>query len=312
LRVSIAVLLLVLAAPAWAGPKVLARVNGVELTQVDFDQVRNEVVPVAAFHSLSPERMAYYRPKIIQRMIEWELLYQEAKRRGLEVPKKWLKKQRQKTIERLGGVGIFKRALKQWGLTERAYRRYLEKKYLVKELLRLEVKEKATVSDQEALQHYEANRGSYFRPEARRLRHILISVSPNATAEERAQRRALAEEVLKKAREGADFAELAWNYSDDPYRVKGGDLGLVHKGRLEPELEEAAFRLEVGQISGVIQSIYGYHIVKVEGRTPPEQLPFEAVKEAIKRRLRQKKEKALREALLSRLKEGAQIEVYEE
>ena len=142
------------------------------------------------------------------------------------------------------------------------------------------------------------------------MKHILIKVSPNATAGERKLKKARAQKVIDEIKSGKDMSMLAWDYSEGPYRVKGGDLGLVHKGRLEPELEKEAFRLMPGQLSNIIETRYGYHIVRVEEIKTPEQLDLEDVSKRIKEELTEKKETQLREALVEKLKAQANIEVY--
>lgn len=296
---------------ALAGQKAVVKVNETVLTEADLQEVMNRIIPAASFHgTMSPERKAAYRPRAIEELIEEELLYQGAKERGMTVKKSRIKETVKATIKRLGGKKNFKTALKRANLTKKQYERKLEKKFLINRIIRLEVEQKASVSDEQVREHYERNRKGYMRPEARRLRHILISVEPAATGEQRRQRRQRAEEVLRKAGEGQDFSQLAWDYSDDPYRVKGGDLGLIHRGRLDPDLEEAVFSLEAGQVSGIIETIYGYHIVRVEEVRKPEQLSFKDVSQKIRRQMRQKKLKELKSALITGFRENARIEVY--
>jgi peptidyl-prolyl cis-trans isomerase C len=291
--------------------KAVAKVNGTVLTEADLAEVMNRLVPATSFHwTLTPERRAKYRPKALKLLIEEELLYQAAKERGMKVKRSKINDARKKTIERLGGKRRFKAALKRANLTDREYRKKLERQFLIEKIIKVEVEDKATVSEEEVRAYYEQNKSSYVRPEARRIRHILISVPPNATVEERQRKRQRAEEVLRKLKAGEDFAKLAWDYSDDPYRVKGGDLGLVHKGRLVPELEKTIFALRVGELSGIIETIYGYHIVKVEEVRKPEQLNFEDVSQRIRRQLKEDKRKRLKEALISELKANAKIEIY--
>jgi len=180
----------------------------------------------------------------------------------------------------------------------------------VKRLIVVEVKEKAQVSDEEVKAYYEANKKKFMRPEARRLKHILISVKPEATAEEWKTKKARAQEVIDKINAGQDISAVAADYSDGPYRDKGGDLGLVHRGRLYPTLEKEVFQLEPGRLSGIIETIYGYHVVRVEAVKPPEQLSLEDVYEKVQKELTEKNEKQIHEALTARLKAAARIEVY--
>ena len=148
------------------------------------------------------------------------------------------------------------------------------------------------------------------RPEARKIRQIQVSFAPNATPEEREEKRLRAQEVIDKIEAGGDMAALAWDYSDDKYRVKGGDLGLIHRGRLDADLEEEVFKLGDDQLSGIIETIHGYHVVRVEEIRPPEQLRLEDVSAKVKKEFAQKKEEQLRVELIENLKSRALIEIY--
>jgi peptidyl-prolyl cis-trans isomerase C len=296
---------------AVASGKPVAEVNGKVLTEADVEEALNEIMPAARFHrGFSSEKRLSYRPKAIENMIENELLCQEAVKQELKIEKELIETDRNKIIERLGSKKKYKEALKKAGITYEQHTAKLQKKYLVERILILEVEKRSEVSDQEVESYYEKNRKRYMRPEARRIKHILIKVKPAATAEERKLKRERAEEVINKIKAGGDMSVIAWDYSEGPYRVKGGDLGLVHKGRLEPEIEKEAFQLEPGQLSGIIETRYGYHIVKVEEIRAPEQLALEDVAEKIKNMLSEKKEKQLRKALIERLRAQARIEIY--
>jgi len=297
--------------PAGAFPKPVAKVNGAVLIEADLEQALNEIMPAGVFHGgFSSEKRAKYRPEAFEKMIDKELYYQEAVKIGLKIDEEIIKAEREKTIKRLGGEKKFKVALKNADLTDEQYLEKLQKKHLVKRLIVLEVKDKARTSDEEVKAYYEANKKKFMRPEARRLVHILISVKPEASAEERKLKKARAQEVIDKIKAGQDISAVAWEYSDGPYRVKGGDMGLVHRGRLSPTFEKEVFQLEPGRLSGIIETIYGYHVVRVEEVKPQEQMRLEDVYQSIEKELTEKKEKELQEALTARLREHAQIEKY--
>lgn len=291
--------------------KAVAKVNGAVLTERDLGEAFNKIIPAAIFHGgISPERRQAYRDKAVEQMINDELLYQEAVRMGLKVSRRRIKEARQDAVERLGGKKRFKQALETHGITQDEYEQMLRKKFLIEEILEAEVSQKAEVTDEEAREYYGRNKSGFMRPEAWRLRHILISVDPSAPPEEWEARRKRAEEALEKIKGGEDMAQVAWDYSDDRYRVKGGDLGLIHSGRLVADLEAAVRELEVGELSGVVQTIYGYHIVRVEEKKEPEQLSYEEVEDKIKRQLSAKRSEQNRKNLIERLRAEAEIEVY--
>jgi peptidyl-prolyl cis-trans isomerase SurA len=135
----------------------------------------------------------------------------------------------------------------------------LKEKFIQQEL------EKVHVSSGEVMEFYQANRDSLpDKPAGVKLAHILISTAPSkATLDSLYNYAAL---IRKKALEGEDFATLAKTYSQDPSASDGGDLGWFSKGTMVPEFEDAAFALQPGQISDIVQTQFGYHIIKCTGR----------------------------------------------
>lgn len=290
--------------------RVVARVNGVELTEGMLDEMVNRLISMTFYHgTLTPERKDMMRQKAMDELIKRELYLQEAvktiKIKGSEV-KDALKDIR----SRFKSKRAFEMALKREGYTSEGFKKRIERDLLINKFFEREVIEKSKVSDKELMDYYEKNKGDFLRPEAWRLRHILIKVEPQASHEERERLRGEAEEVLQKAKMGEDFSGLAYRYSMDDWRVKGGDLGIVHKGRLDPLLEDAISRLKVGEISDIIKTEMGYHIIRLDEKVTETQLGFEEVKERLRRKIEGEKREELEEALLKRLKGDAKIEIY--
>ncbi len=291
--------------------KPVAKVNNTVLTGYDLEEAFNEIMPAGSFHGgFSAKKRMARKPEAIEKMIEVELLYQEALKIGLIADNELIKKALEKTITRLGNKKQFKLALKKAGLSEKQYREKHAKKDLVEKIIKTEVEDKANVTDETVATYYNKNKQRLVRPKAQKVRHILVSVKPSANTEERKLRKERALEVLDKIEAGEDMAKLAWEYSDDTYRVKGGDLGYVHQGRLEPELESELNKLKVGQLSGIVKTRSGYHILKLEGTTEPKQLSLEEASPNIKKMLMENMRTKLREALMKRLKNEAKIEIY--
>lgn len=138
-----------------------------------------------------------------------------------------------------------------------------------------------TPSDEAVLTYYDAHLDEYRRPEEVRARHILFRMEADADEAAKAAVRARAEEVLTKAKGGADFAELATRYSQDATAENGGDLGRFGRGVMVPPFETAAFALEPGQISEIVETPFGLHIIKVEEKSPERVESLESVRAAI-------------------------------
>ncbi|MCP4669038.1 MAG: hypothetical protein GY849_22095, partial [Deltaproteobacteria bacterium] len=122
---------------------------------------------------------------------------------------------------------------------------------------------KVKVTDQEIEDYYEVNRDGFLEPKQVRARHILFKVGQDATDEKEKRAREMAKLVLEKAREGKDFAALAKEYSEGPSSVKGGDLGYFSQGKMDKSFEDVAFALKKGEISDLVRTRFGYHIIKV-------------------------------------------------
>lgn len=292
------------------GAEAVARVNGVVLTESDIEEAMSEIIPTEVFHKMmTPEKKAAFIPQALDLIIERELLYQEAKRRGMKADRQKIKEAKDAVAKKLGGKKNLREALKKVGLTEKDYEARLGRRFLSAELRSLEIEGKTAVTREEIEAYYERNKTGFVRPEARRLRHILLRVEPGATEEEKARKKGEAEKIAERAHSGEDFAQLAWEYSEDPYRMKSGDLGLLHKGRLDQALDDAAFSLPVGGISNVIETIYGYHILKVEEAKESEQLSLDDVYSKIESDLAKKKLDERVEEFIGGLKRAANIEI---
>jgi len=144
-------------------------------------------------------------------------------------------------------------------------------------LAREGVEAEIEVPEADVRRRYERDRDSaYTRTEQRRASHILFKIDAAAPADEVENVRAEAEKVLSQARSGADFAELARNHSEDPgSAVQGGDLGFFGRGSMVREFELEAFRQSVGDVSDLVRSSFGFHIIKVTGTQPAGLVPFE-------------------------------------
>ena len=183
---------------------------------------------------------------------------------------------------------------------------FLSKEYLAKVVLK-----NATIAEADVKEFYTRNKEQLGVPEQVRARHILFNVDPAASEDEKNQANARAEAVLKRAEAGEDFAKLAQAYSDDQStKAKGGDLGYFPPGRMVPEFGNVAFYTDPGQISDIVETKYGYHIIKVEDRKEARERSFEEMKDYIKQQLHPqllgfKVEKFIREAA-----ESAGMQVY--
>src|SRR3990172_4195238 len=146
-----------------------------------------------------------------------------------------------------------------------------------------------SVSDREVERYYQQNSSRYETGDQVAASHILFKTGPD-TDEEAVRKKA--EAVLAQAKAGADFAELARQHSEDTSAENGGDLGLFGKGQMVPEFEAAAFALQEGQLSDLVRSTYGFHIIKLNGRQAAFVRPLDSVRDEIRNTLTQEKARA--------------------
>ncbi|MBP6808794.1 MAG: peptidyl-prolyl cis-trans isomerase [Chromatiaceae bacterium] len=160
----------------------------------------------------------------------------------------------------------------------------------------------------QAKQFYDANPDKFKQPETLKASHILIGADAKATPEEKQAAQQKANELLAKIKGGADFAELAKAESTCPSAKKGGDLGSFGRGQMVKPFEEVAFSLQDGEVSEVVETPFGYHIIKSQGKTPSETVPFAQVEERIKSLLKNDEAKKWLTAKIGELKQTAKIE----
>lgn len=146
------------------------------------------------------------------------------------------------------------------------------------------------VDDSEVQRYYDAHLEEFRQPERVHARHILFRVSPTATAEEKDAVRKRAAEILERVRKGEDFAQLAQTYSEDPGSgPKGGDLGFFPRGQMVPAFEAVAFSLPPGTTSDLVETNFGFHIIRVEEKEEARTKPIEEVRDTIRSRLQKEK-----------------------
>ena len=153
--------------------------------------------------------------------------------------------------------------------------------------------QQVAVSDADLKSLYESNKESYQQPEERHARHILFKVSKDASDLDRAAKKKEAEQVLALANQGRDFAKLAEEYSEGPTKSRGGDLGFFARGRMVPSFDEAVFSMKQGEVSTLVETPFGYHIIKLEEIRPAKTRSFAEVKDSLAASTREQQARSL-------------------
>ncbi|MEE9499864.1 MAG: peptidyl-prolyl cis-trans isomerase [Candidatus Omnitrophota bacterium] len=175
--------------------------------------------------------------------------------------------------------------------------REAEKKILIARLLNEEVEEKIIVNEKDISAYYDANKEKFATPEALRASHILVKTEEEAG------------DILVELSNNRNFEDLARGRSVDPTSKIGGDIGYFTRHQLVPEIEEICFNMQVGEISGIVKTKFGYHIIKLTERKPPRVKELAEVRDAIEETLKRVKKKVLFNEFVTALKEKAQITI---
>ncbi|MFH0789747.1 MAG: peptidylprolyl isomerase [Pseudomonadota bacterium] len=182
--------------------------------------------------------------------------------------------------------------------------------FLATQYLQKEIIDKIILTEDKAKAYYKAHTETFKSPEMVRARHILIKAEPGASDEEKKKGKARAEDLLQKLKKGEDFAKLAAEVSDDTgTKAKGGDLDFFPKGTMIPAFDEAAFSLKPGELSTVVETEYGYHIIKVEEKKEALLEPYEKIAEKVKDQALQEMRKAAATEFVEKALKNAKVEI---
>jgi peptidyl-prolyl cis-trans isomerase C len=172
-----------------------------------------------------------------------------------------------------------------------------KRKIVMARLLKDEIEDTAEITEEEIEDYYNANQENFTMPETLRASHILVPTEEDADA------------VLVELSNGRNFEDLARTRSIDPTSEIGGDIGYFTKNRLVPEFEEVCFNMQIGEISGIVKTKFGYHIIKLTERKAPHVKDLAEVRDNVELSLARIKKKMLFNEFVTRLKERSQITI---
>jgi peptidyl-prolyl cis-trans isomerase SurA len=201
------------------------------------------------------------------------------------------------------------RALDQQGLDRKTFRAQIRRELESYQVMQAKVRSRVKVSDDDLKNYYQTHPQEFGGEQELHVRHIFLPLPEHATKADEAKAQAAAERVLQRLKTGEDFAKVAKEVSKGPSAEDGGDLGWLRRGTIQKALEDAAFTLKDGQISGIVHAGPGLHIVKVEARRIGGARSFEDAKEEIRNRLLDEQVTATRQQFLDELRKGAVVEV---
>lgn len=245
---------------------------------------------------------------VIDQLVSVELLYQAGFKLGVPDLDKQVAEKITQIKAQFPDNAAFENKLKSDSLTQKELEEQIRKSIIISNLVDKEITSKITVSEADAKKFYDENIDKFKQGESIRASHILCKVDPEATANEKNKAKEKAEGLLKQIKAGKDFAELAKTNSDDSNKAQGGDLGFFGKGQMVPTFENAAFALKPGEVSNVVETQFGYHIIKVTEKKGAGVASFNEAKTWILERLKGMKIQKYGGEYVAQLKEKAKIE----
>lgn len=309
-------------------PKVVAIVNG---ESIDSNFLINQVkvwriTRLRQGLSVTDKEEKEYALNILNKAIDQELLFQKGKQKSIKIKEDTIQKELENIQSKFPDVKTFLAALAFQNLTLDRLTKKIEKQLTEESLVRMEMAPKVDVSDRQVEEVYEKNKARYITAEKYRVSHIFVgSVEAplnqieNENDRKKAERfskildlqaKELMEEILEKLKRGADFAELAKrNSEDEASREKGGDLGEVDLNQTLPELASVIAKLKPGNISEVVKTSFGYHILKLNQIIPSRKISFKEVKTDILNALLKIEVEKKKKAYISDLRKSAKIKI---
>ena len=255
------------------------------------------------------QRDSVYR-QVLDRIVGFHLLVQETKNRKIAAPPWEVDGQIDQIKKQFPTEDAFQQMLKSRGVTLDRLRAETADTVAVNKMLQAELEPKVSVTEAEIKTFYDQNKPRFRQDDSVHASHILIRADEQADAATRAKAKAQADDLLKQLKKGAAFPDLAKKYSQDPGSApNGGDLGFFSKGQMMPAFEQAAFALQPGQTSAVVQTPAGYHIIRVAEAKPGRDLGFEEVKAQIADYLKQQLRDKKSQEFVDQLKAKGKVEI---
>ena len=291
-------------------PNVLARINGEAVSKADFEKTVAAIEQRNRAPVPPTERDRIFRA-VLDEMIATRLLAQESKARKISVTDAEVDEQIANIKKQFGSDEAFTAAMTAQKVTLEQLKTDTRQDLMINKMLEAELGSKIAVKPEQIEKAYKENPTAFQVPDRVRASHILIAAPADASPDVKKAALAKAQTVLQSARAGKDFGALAKEFSQDPgSAAQGGDLGVFTAQQMVAPFSEAAFKLKPGAISDVVETQFGYHIIKVVEKQPGRTVKLDEAKPAIERQLRDVNRNRETQSFLEALRQRGKIEVF--
>lgn len=289
-----------------------AVVNGSVITRGDLENEVSRVKRRVSRRGGPPSnaQLSQIQQEALESLISRELLYQESQKEKIKVDDAAVNERLMKLKKRYRSEAEFKTMLQRSNLSEDAIKSQFRREMVIQQFIDQKFVRKATVSDKETKSYYDSNRNFFKQPEQVRASHILIKVDPKADKSQKEKTRKKIEPIRQRLQKGEDFAALAKESSECPSSNDGGDLGYFKRGQMVKPFQEAAFALDKGKVSNIVETRFGYHLIKVTDKKSESTKAYKEVKDQINQYLKQSKVNKQVGLYVNKLKEQAKVERF--
>lgn len=293
-------------------PAAVAVVNGVTLRSDRLDAAVSTLLPLESFHqNVSADTVAELRKQALVQIVDEELQYQDTITHGVVVKEAAVEAALSEAMARYPSRKAFTDALARAGATLADMRREVRRRLVIQKGYERQVAARCVVSRAEAEQFFAEHPERFLEPERLHIHAITFGVDPSSGAAGWTAARTKADGVRTLLLNGAPFDQLARKYSTDPATAaKGGDMGLVHRGSLSQDFEKVAASLPRGEPSAIVETIYGYHIIRVTEVLPPRARSFADVGVRLQKDLTEERCASAKTAWTERLRAAATIAYF--
>lgn len=289
-----------------------ALVNGVAISMEQYTKELNVQLARVSQQGqqISDDQMAAMKKNILDSLIEREVLYQQSQKVGIQVSDQKVDDQLAGIKKRFPNETEYKNALSKMNLSEDEVKVQIKRGLSIRELIDQQITSKVVITDEESKAYYDKNPQMFKQPEQIKASHILIKVDAKADETKKVEARKKIEAVQQKLKDGGDFAALAKEYSEGPSSTKGGDLGYFRRGQMVKPFEEAALALKPNEVSDIVETRFGYHLIIVYDIKPEQTLTYADVKDKINQRMKQEKIEKEAVKYVDKLKKDAKLEKF--
>lgn len=290
----------------------VAIVNGSVITHAELDREVNLVLQRFANmgRPMGGVQLITIKNQVLESLISRELLYQESQKKGVKVNKEKLETEYEGLKKRFPSEEEFKSRLSSLKISEADVKTQIERGLVIQEFVDGEISGKVVVPEKDVKAYYDTHPDSFKQPEQVRASHILIKVDPQADESKKAAARKKLEEIRRRLLKGEDFVALAREFSEGPTNVKGGDLGYFRRGQMVKPFEDTAFALKVGELSEVVETRFGFHLIKVTAKKPETTIAYVDIKERLQKYLKDEKVQQEVTVYIEELKTKAKVEKF--